>query len=162
MAVVAVDVVSRGGVATVVVVPIGGPFVVVEVVLVNTNDATSIARIARRVAKMPHFIIFDIFDEPKKKLLSLWENQFFEEKKFNSEMHISSIPVSDFSGFTYWKLPGNSCTKVAPSSLEVTKQVLLLLSLKDPIVGVDFPIGATDMLNGLFCQFNWFSYSIYS
>ena len=81
VAVVVVDVVSRGGVATVVVVPIGGPFVVVEVVLVNTNSATSIARIARRVAKMPHFIIFDIFDEPKKKLLSLWENQFFEEKK---------------------------------------------------------------------------------
>ena len=72
MAVVVVDVVSRGGVATVVVVPtIGGPFVVVEVVLVNTNSATSIARIARRVAKMPHFIIFDIFDEPKMKLLSL-------------------------------------------------------------------------------------------
>ena len=72
VAVVVVDVVSRGGVATVVVVPtIGGPFVVVEVVLVNTNSATSIARIARRVAKMPHFIIFDIFDEPKKKLLSL-------------------------------------------------------------------------------------------
>ena len=82
VAVVVVDVVSRGGVATVVVVPtIGGPFVVVEVVLVNTNSATSIARIARRVAKMPHFIIFDIFDEPKKKLLSLWENQFFWRKK---------------------------------------------------------------------------------
>ena len=78
VAVVVVDVlvvVAGGCVATVVVVPIDGLVVivgvVVEVVLVNTNNVTSMARIAIRVAKMPHFIIFDIFDEPKKKLLSL-------------------------------------------------------------------------------------------
>ena len=72
-----------------------------------------------------------------------------------SRLHTTYIPAP-FLGCTYSKLSGNflssGCTKTTPDSLEITSEVLLVF--KDAVDDFDFSIGATDMLNGLYDQFN--------
>ena len=72
-----------------------------------------------------------------------------------SRLHTTYIPAP-FLGCTYSKLSGNflssGCTKTTPDSLEITSEVLLVF--KEVVDAFDFSIGATDMLSGLYDQFN--------
>ena len=72
-----------------------------------------------------------------------------------SRLHATYIPAP-FLGCTYSKLSGNflssGCTKTTPDSLEITSEVLLVFN--DAVDAFDFSIGATDMLSGLYDQFN--------